>query len=52
MEKAGNIGSEFERMAKSGSVTPDLWMRHATGAPVGPDALLAATEKAIGAGGR
>jgi len=49
MEKAGNIGSEFERMAKFGSVTPDLWMRHATGAPVGPDALLAATEKAVAA---
>ena len=48
MEKAGSIGREFERMAKFGSVTPDLWMRHATGAPVGPDALLAATEKAVG----
>jgi hypothetical protein len=47
MEKAGNIGSEFERMAKFGSVTPDLWMRHASGAPVGPDALLAATERAL-----
>ncbi len=48
MEKAGNIGSEFERMAKYGSVTPDLWMKHATGAPVGAQALLAATEKALG----
>ncbi|HEV7919667.1 MAG TPA: hypothetical protein VGR02_02635 [Thermoanaerobaculia bacterium] len=47
MEKAGNIGSEFERMAKFGSVTPDLWMRHASGAPVGPEALLAATERAL-----
>lgn len=47
MEKAGNIGGEFERMAKYGSVTPDLWMKHATGAPVGPQALLAATEKAV-----
>ncbi len=48
MQKAGNIGSEFERMAKFGSVTPDLWMKHATGAPVGPQALLSATEKALG----
>ena len=47
MEKAGSIGKEFERMARMGSVTPDLWMRNATGAPVGPDALLNATEKAL-----
>jgi hypothetical protein len=47
MEKAGNIGPEFERMAKTGSVVPDLWMKKATGAPVGPDALLAATGKAL-----
>jgi hypothetical protein len=47
MEKAGSIGSEFERMAKMGDVTPDLWMKNATGAPVGPDALLRATEVAL-----
>jgi hypothetical protein len=47
MEKAGNIGAEFERMATVGSVTPDLWMKNATGAPVGPEALLAATKKAL-----
>jgi hypothetical protein len=47
MKKAGNIGSEFERMATFGSVTPDLWMEHATGSPVGPGALLAATERAL-----
>jgi hypothetical protein len=47
MEKAGNIGSEFERMATVGSVAPDLWMKKATGAPVGPEALLKATEKAL-----
>jgi hypothetical protein len=47
MERAGNIGSEFERMAKVGSVTPDLWMKKATGAPVGPEALLAATKRAL-----
>jgi hypothetical protein len=47
MEKAGNIGPEFERMATVGSVTPDLWMKKATGAPVGAEALLAATRKAL-----
>lgn len=47
MEKAGNIGREFERMATVGSVTPDLWMTKATGAPVGAESLLKATEKAL-----
>jgi hypothetical protein len=47
MRKAGNIGPEFERMAKMGHVTPDLWMEHATGRPVGPEALLAATQRAV-----
>jgi len=47
MDKAGAIGPEFERMAKFGRVTPDLWMKNATGKPVGPDSLLAATEKAL-----
>jgi oligoendopeptidase F len=48
MKKAGNLGAEFERMAVVGRVTPDLWMQKATGAPVGPDALLAATRHALG----
>jgi hypothetical protein len=47
MKKAGSIGVEFERMAKMGSVTPDLWMEHATGRPVGAEALLEAAEKAF-----
>jgi len=47
MDKAGAIGPEFERMAKLGNIAPDLWMRQATGAPVGPEALLAETEKAL-----
>jgi len=47
MEKAGNIGAEFERMCGMGNVTPDLWMQNATGSPVGPQALLAATEQAL-----
>jgi hypothetical protein len=47
MEKAGTVGPEFERMAKLGNIAPDLWMKAATGAPVGPEALLAETEKAL-----
>ncbi|MBI5595989.1 MAG: hypothetical protein HY928_07865 [Elusimicrobia bacterium] len=50
-EKMGDIkkiGPEFERMATFGSLAPDLWMKNATGAPVGPEALLAAAKKALG----
>ncbi len=47
MKKAGRIGPEFERMAKMGRVTPDLWMENATGRPVSADALLSATENAL-----
>jgi hypothetical protein len=47
MKKAKSIGREFERMAVMGRVTPDVWMKHATGSPVGPEALLSATEKAL-----
>jgi hypothetical protein len=47
MSKAGSIGPEFERMAKMGRITPDLWMERATGRPVGPEALLEATQRAL-----
>ena len=47
MEKAGDVGKEFERMSRYGSLPPDQWMKHATGAPVGAGALLHATEKAL-----
>jgi hypothetical protein len=53
MDRAGALGAEFERMARIGRVTPDLWMELATGAPVGPEALLRATEwslASLGAG--
>jgi hypothetical protein len=49
MERAGRVGPEFERMATVGNIAPDLWMKKATGAPVGPDALLNATRKALAA---
>ncbi len=47
MKKAGSIGAEFERVAKFGRMTPDQWMKNATGTPVSPAALLAATEQAL-----
>jgi hypothetical protein len=47
MEQTGAIGPEFERMATLGRVTPDLWIETATGKPVGADALLSATSKAL-----
>lgn len=47
IRKAGAVGPEFERMAKMGRVTPDLWMEHATGKPVSADALLDATQRAL-----
>jgi hypothetical protein len=47
MKKAGAIGPEFERVTKMGRVTPDLWMINATGKPVGPEAMLSATEHAL-----
>ena len=47
IEKAGNLGAEFERMATYGSLPPDHWMKNATGAPVSAAALLHATEKTL-----
>ncbi len=47
MKKAGNIGGEFERMARVGNIAPDLWMENATGTPVGAGALLEETERAL-----
>ncbi len=47
MRSAGAIGPEFERVCTFGSLAPDLWMKNATGAPVGSEALLAATERAL-----
>ena len=47
MRTAGKIGPEIERVTRQGAIAPDLWMQGATGAPVGPEALLAATERAL-----
>jgi hypothetical protein len=47
MKKTGKIGPEFERVARQGRIAPDLWMKQATGSPVGPEALLAAAQRAL-----
>jgi hypothetical protein len=42
-------GAEFERVASFGRETPDLWMVHATGAPVSAEPLFRATKAALAA---
>jgi hypothetical protein len=49
INQSGNLGAEFERVCLTGAVVPDLWMKTATGAPVGPEALLRQAEKALSA---
>lgn len=50
LQGSGKLGEEFERMASFGAVTPDVWMTHATGAPVSAEPLLRATEAALASG--
>lgn len=45
--ESGDLGGEFERVCKTGNVLPDMWMKAATGEPVGPEALLEATAEAL-----
>jgi hypothetical protein len=45
--KGPNSGAEFERIARFGRETPDLWMQHATGKPVIAEPLLDAAAKAL-----
>ncbi|XXF81206.1 hypothetical protein P2318_16010 [Myxococcaceae bacterium GXIMD 01537] len=47
LKTKGPLGAEFERMARYGAVTPDVWMVHATGAAVSAEPLLRATEAAL-----
>lgn len=42
-----NLGTEFERMAKIGRLTPNKWMREATGKNITTDPLIKETEKAL-----
>jgi hypothetical protein len=47
-EKSGRpLGEEFERVARYGSVTPDLWMKNATGEPLSAKPLFRAAETAL-----
>ena len=46
-QPAGSLGKEFERMAKLGQLSPDLWMKNATGAPIQTAPLLRMTEAAL-----
>jgi oligoendopeptidase F len=50
--RSGDVAGEVERMCRLGNVAPDLWMTQATGSPVGPEALLAATTEALEAIGK
>ncbi len=47
IKQSGSLGREVERMTTIGAITPDLWMKQATGKLVGPDALLEAAAKAV-----
>jgi hypothetical protein len=47
LKQEKNIGPEIERMVKAGRIAPDLWMKNATGLPVGSTALINATEQAL-----
>lgn len=42
-----SFGDEFERVAKLGRLTPDLWMRQAVGTPLSAAPLVAAAEAAL-----
>jgi hypothetical protein len=42
-----HFGSEFERVAQIGAVTPHEWMRQAVGAPLSATPLVEAAEKAL-----
>lgn len=41
------FAKEFERIARQGAILPDLWMKGATGKPVGAQPLLDATSRAL-----
>lgn len=47
IRKGRSVGEEVERMTTQGRIAPDLWMKNATGSPVGPEAMIQAAEKAL-----
>lgn len=52
IEKSGNVGPEFDRMARIGNLGPDLWMIQATGNKIGVEALQTQTTISIKKMGR
>jgi hypothetical protein len=47
----GDFGAGFEKASRQGRLTPDVWMRGATGAPVSAEPLLSAARAALARGG-
>ena len=45
--RAGQPGGSFDRWARLGRLTSDLWMVRATGSPLGPEAMLEAAGAAL-----
>ena len=45
--KGKNLGVEMERMCKSGSILPDLWMKNATGEEVSTKPFIEAAKRAV-----
>ncbi len=45
--KDKNLATEMERMCRIGSVSPDLWMKTAVGAPISTEPLLNAAREAL-----
>ena len=45
--KAGVFGEEVERMTRLGRLTPDAWMRAATGGPLSTEPMLEAARAAL-----
>ncbi|HEX7181396.1 MAG TPA: hypothetical protein VF756_06105 [Thermoanaerobaculia bacterium] len=43
----GDFGTEFERIARQGRLTPDAWMRGAVGGPISAKSLLEAAREAL-----
>jgi len=42
-----NLGVEMERMCKSGSILPDLWMKNATGEEISTRPFITAAKRAV-----
>jgi hypothetical protein len=45
---AATFAAEFTRISRFGAVLPDVWMEHATGAPVSAQPMLDAAARALG----